>query len=372
MSESGGPGIGEAPVTSTRDPEQLRGQLEAWVGTRLPSGADATVPPIDSPGANGWSSETLLFDVTWNDRGAERTDRLVARVSPDPTAMPVFPHYDMPEQARVMGFVADHTSLPLPTVRWVEPDAAVLGEQFFVMDRVDGEVPPDIPPYDMGGWLVDATAADRARLSAGSARVLAGLHPTVELVDQLDFLQYDWPGDSALRRHFANERHYWSWIADGRRSELVDRTFAWLEAHWPAHEGPALLSWGDARIGNLMYRDFEPVAVLDWEMAAVAPPELDVAWISYMHSYFESLCARYGLDGLPDMLGPEEVCSIYEAETGYTPRDLDFYAAYSAMRHLLITLRINLRRMHFGELVHTDDLDATIDHVDLLDRLLPG
>ncbi len=369
MSESGGPGIGEAPVTSTRDPAQLRGQLEAWVGTRLPSGADPRVPPIDSPGANGWSSETLLFDVTWNDGGAERTDRLVARVAPDPTAMPVFPHYDMPEQARVMGFVAEHTSLPLPTVRWVEPDASVLGEPFFVMDRVDGLVPPDIPPYDMGGWIVDCTAEDRARLSARSARVLAELHPTSELVDQLGFLQYDWPGDSALRRHFANERHYWKWIADGRRSEIVERVFTWLEAHWPAHEGPPLLSWGDARIGNLMYRDFEPVAVLDWEMAAVAPR------------------ARRGLDELHALVLREPVRPLRPRRTPRHPptrgglldlRGGDRLRAprprllrgYSAMRHLLITLRINLRRMHFGELVHTEDLDSTIDHVDLIEDLL--
>ena len=51
--------------------------------------------------------------------------------------------------------------------------------------------------------------------------------------------------------------------ADGRHSALVERLGGWLEAHWPRHEGPALLSWGDSRYGNLMYRDFEPVAVLD-------------------------------------------------------------------------------------------------------------
>ena len=38
--------------------------------------------------------------------------------------------------------------------------------------------------------------------------------------------------------------------------------------------------------------------------------------------------------------------------------------------HALITMRINLRRMHFGELVHADDLDATIDHADLIEGLL--
>jgi aminoglycoside phosphotransferase (APT) family kinase protein len=362
--------MGDAPRTSTRDAEELRRQLEAWVATKLPAAADATVPPIDSPVANGWSSETLLFDVEWMEDGERASERLVARVAPDPSAMPVFPHYDMPGQARVMSAVGSLTTVPVPSVRWVEPDASVLGEPFFVMERVEGDVPPDIPPYDMAGWVVEATPEQRARLEQGSVGVLAGLWPTSERLDRLGFVQYDWPGDTALRRHLANERHYWTWTADGRRSELVDRPFAWLDGHWPAHEGPSLLSWGDARIGNLMYRDFEPVAVLDWEMAAIAPPEVDVAWMIYMHAYFESIARRYELPGLPDLLRADEVCSAYEVETGYAPRDMGFFVVYSALRHLLITLRINLRRMHFGELVHTRDLDATIDHVELLDDLM--
>ena len=118
-----------------------------------------------------------------------------------------------------MGRVVGITELPVPAVRWVEPDAAVLGEPFFVMERVDGDVPPDIPPYDMGGWVLDATAEQRAP-SPAHARldVLAGLCATTEHRRPISTsLQFDWPGDTALRRHLANERHYWDWIADGRR-----------------------------------------------------------------------------------------------------------------------------------------------------------
>ena len=45
-----------------------------------------------------------------------------------------------------------------------------------------------------------------------------------------------------------------------------------------ADPGPDVLSWGDARIGNIIYAGFEPAAVLDWEMAALGPRELDVSW----------------------------------------------------------------------------------------------
>ena len=38
------------------------------------------------------------------------------------------------------------------------------------------------------------------------------------------------------------------------------------------------LCWGDARPGNLMYRNDEVVAVLDWDMVHIGPPESDLAW----------------------------------------------------------------------------------------------
>ena len=47
---------------------------------------------------------------------------------------------------------------------------------------------------------------------------------------------------------------YYEWVAEGTPSPLIERCFDWLEEHWPAAEGPTVLSWGDARIGNMMYR----------------------------------------------------------------------------------------------------------------------
>ena len=44
-----------------------------------------------------------------------------------------------------------------------------------------------------------------------------------------------------------------------------------------------MLNWGDARVGNILYRDFAPIAVLDWEMATVGPREVDLAWMIFLH-----------------------------------------------------------------------------------------
>ena len=67
-------------------------------------------------------------------------------------------------------------------------------------------------------------------------------------------------------------------VPDIGRSPLVERALEWLEANWPddvAATEPVLI-WGDSRIGNVLYEDFRPVAVLDWEMATLGPREMDV------------------------------------------------------------------------------------------------
>jgi len=56
-----------APEKSSRDPEALRTQMQAWLTTRLGDATDVTVGEITSPGSNGMSSETLLFDASWSD-----------------------------------------------------------------------------------------------------------------------------------------------------------------------------------------------------------------------------------------------------------------------------------------------------------------
>lgn len=255
------------------------------------------------------SSETILFEADWKD-GSER---FVARVAPDPGDVTVFPSYDLERQFRLLKLVGELTSVPVPKVHWYEPDPSVIGSPFFVMSRVDGVVPPDVMPYNFGdNWLHDAAPEDQDRLIASTVDVIAELHGTPDPTERFEFLEFDEPGDTPLRRHVAHTRAWYDWTAaDGLRSPLVERTFEWLDSHWPS-EGPAVLSWGDSRIGNVLYKDFEPVGVLDWEMAALGPRELDVAWMIYAHRIFEHLASNFELPGMPDFMRPAEVAAAYD------------------------------------------------------------
>jgi len=343
----------------------------AWLVERLPAGADPRVSEFDVPDSNGLSSETVLFDLTWRDRERTQVDRLVARLTPMTAAVPVFPSYDLEKQYRVLEGVAELSSVPVPHVRWLELDADALGSPFFVMDRVDGQVPPDLMPYNIASWLTEATSAQRDHLQDATVQILADLHAIPDPTDRFGFLAPAGTG-SLLARHVAEQWMYYEWVSAGTPQPLLERCFQWLRDHWPAEESDAVLSWGDSRIGNVIYRDFEPVAVLDWEMATLGPPELDLGWLIFLHRFFQDVAGQFTLPGLPDFLRRDDVAVRYEALTGHEPRDLDFYTLYAALRHGIIMSRIQQRAIHFGEAEPPEDPDDLITHRATLEAMLDG
>ena len=146
------------------------------------------------------------------------------------------------------------------------------------------------------------------------------------------------------------------------RSPLLDECFAWLSDNLPTDTSRDALSWGDGRIGNMMFRDNQVVAVLDWEMAAVAPPEVDLGWMCYLHLFFQDLAVQLGVPGLPDMFRPSEVRATYAEAAGHPVGDLTWHIAYAAMRHGVIMRRVTERSIFFGEAERPADMDDLIMH----------
>jgi len=359
------------PTTSTRDRARLQRDLEAWLKRKL--GADARLGELAAPQGNGMSSETLLFDVQFRENGVERSLRCVGRLPPDAGAVPVFPEYDLEKQFRVMQLARERSSAPVPRMLWFEGDAAHLGAPFFVMERADGEAPPDVMPYVFDSWLLRADPADRRRLQDSAIGVLAKLHAIALGPEDLALLRPREAGTTALARHVASQRAYYAWVtSDGIRSPLIERSFDWLQANWPRDEGPEVLSWGDARIGNMLFTDFEPSAVLDWEMAATGPREIDIAWMTYLHHFFQDFTPLVGLPGIPEMMRLDDVAATYEAASGYRPRDLEFYTLYAALRHAIVMFRIGRRQAHFGESEIPADPDDMIPHRAAIEAMLAG
>ena len=324
-------------LTVTRDFDATHGQLTGWLARKLPGGGRPELSALTIPQGAGHSNETVLFEAAWDENGGRRVQRFVVRIRPG-GPRGVFPEYDMRLQFDCMALLGKHTTIPVPRVLWFEDDAAVLGQPFYVMEHVDGVVPSDNPPFAIAGWLAEAAPEDQARLWRSSLEVLARLHQLDWRAIGLGFLDRPRHGAPGFDQQLGYYAEYLPWAEAGRPQPLLRETFAWLRAHEPSALGPAGLNWGDARISNMMYRDFAPVAVLDWEMACLGPPEVDLAWFWFLTWFLTEGLGIPNLPGFPDRDG---TAAIYERCSGRTPRHMDYFEVWAAFRFGVVMVAID-------------------------------
>lgn len=363
----------DATRVSTRDQRELHSRLTAWFEATLGAGSRPRLSPFSSPGKAGMSSETLLFELQWTEDGQARSGHFVARLPPPEDAFPLFPHYDLDLQVEVMRLVGSRSTVPVPRVPWRERNADAIGTPFFVMERIDGDMVPDTPPYVFGGWLAEAATCQQQLAEQELVAAIADIHAIRASEAETAFLEIRHPGATPLRRHFARERALYEWARNGMRFELVERLFDWLEARWPAQEGPAVLSWGDARPANALWRDFRIVGVLDWELAMLGPREMDIGYLIFFHQYFRHIAQLLaGMDAMPDFLRRDAVLEAYESLAGVRLNEIDWYITYGLLQQSVIDIRVTQRRILFGETERPQDNDEYLFGRRLIEELLDG
>lgn len=359
---------------SSRDVTALPSVLSEWLSTVMPGGTRPEITVESGIDSNGMSSETIVLTGRWDEDGAEVEQKWVARVAPTAADVPVFSSYRLDHQFEVIRLAGELAAIPVPQVRYLENTGTVLGAPFFLMDHVEGIVPPDVMPYTFGdNWFFDAPVEKQRELQDSTIEVLAKLHSIPEAEKTFAFLDEGHTGDTALRKHFNWLRDWYEFaVPDIGRSPLIERSLDWLEKHWPAETAASdtVLLWGDARIGNVLYRDFRPVAVLDWEMTTLGPRELDVAWSIFAHMVFQELCGLAAMPGLPDVLREDDVRATYERLTGVELGDLHWFYVYSAVIWACVFMRTGARRVRFGEVDKPEDVETLFYHASLLKKLI--
>jgi aminoglycoside phosphotransferase (APT) family kinase protein len=348
-----------------RDVDEIASALTKWATQTLQE--PVQVSDVAAPG-NGMSSETVLFTMRVGDGEPEE---YAARLAPLPELVPVFRDYDLELQARCMHAARAHTDVPAPDVRWMESDPRWLGGPFLVMRRIHGDVPTDVPPYLFGGWVFDASPDDRARMQRNAVSVIARLHAITPATADLSFLARPHLGSSPLDQQLGHERSYYQWARHDVSFPVIERAFEWLEQHRGAEAEP-VFNWGDARIGNMMFRDFEVVGVLDWEMATVGPPEVDLAWMIFLHRFFQDLADKYVMPGLPTFMTRDGVVADYEELSGRTVRNLEWFEVFAALRFAIVSIRTTTRGIAYGTQEKPADPDDYIMFRNLLDQMLDG
>ena len=318
-------------IGDSRDLAHTRRQLSTWLRDRLPHAEDLTVSELTAP-SMGFSNETLLFDLTWRASNTQRVEPLVIRFKP---AMQIFPDYDLGRQYRVMQLLAP-TDIPVPRVRWQEADGAVLGSSFYVMDRVEGIVPPDQPSYHAADICTSMTPAQRAALWWHGLETMTRIHNLDWRAAGFDFLDAPQWGGTPLEQQLGYYRHFLTWAADGQPQPTCEPALAWLVQHQPRNE-PVALCWGDSRIGNMMFRDSRCVAVLDWEMVSLGNPEQDLAWWLFLDWHHSSGLDIPRLEGFPSR---EETITRYEQLMRRRVEHFAYYEVFAAFRFAVVMIRV--------------------------------
>jgi aminoglycoside phosphotransferase (APT) family kinase protein len=231
--------------------------------------------------------------------------------------------------------VASHTDIPMPNVRWIETGPAIAGRGFYVMDRIDALVPGDRLPYSIWGWLFDATPDQQAAAWWSSLEVMAKIHRLDWKNDGFGFLDRPEFGPVGMGQQFAWWEDYVAWVKKGRVQPTLDLVTAWLRENLPINRPPTTVNWGDARLSNIMYRDFAPAAVLDWEMASLGPAEVDLAWFLFFQRFFSE---GIGFPDLPGFPSHDESVDRYASLLGRPLTDLWWYEAFACWRHSAIML----------------------------------
>jgi aminoglycoside phosphotransferase (APT) family kinase protein len=304
-------------------PDKDQQQLQRWLRTTL--GSEATITAYDA-GAPGFSNETVLFSATWETGGVSASRDLVLRKPR--TTVKFFPDYDIEFQYRMLQALQAN-GLPTPAPVWFEADPVHLGVPFYVMDRIPGTVPNDGPPAGIhgGGYYFDATEAERSELWCNSLDALATLHQTDLHTLSLPFPSIPRTVREAVDTQLATIE---SWLRWGTSEPIpaIDTALDIVRRSTP-QDSDIVLCWGDAKPGNLVYRDHAVVGVLDWEMSFLGCPEMDVM---YWIITDEVSAATFNVPRLPGCPGRQETLRYYEATSGRTLVDLEFHELLQTLR----------------------------------------
>ncbi|HET6810228.1 MAG TPA: phosphotransferase family protein [Acidimicrobiales bacterium] len=355
------------PIPEQRDLEVARKSIQDWLGGRRPGAQGLTVSELVGPGATGFSNETLLFDVTWREDGHDRRESLVLRVKP--TGYRVFMEDDFELQYRVLEELGTQ-GVRVPPVREFESDPAVLGAPFFLMQRVEGQVPGDAPPYNAEGFVKDMPPADRRRLWESAMDALIEVH-RAGLDGGFAYLAKPHRGPTGFDQQLRYYEEALAWAAQGRPQPVAEAAWEWLSGHLP-EERPTALSWGDARIANMIFDGCTCRAVLDWEMVSLGGPEMDLGWWLFLDRFSAEGNGLVRLEGLGTR---EETVARWEEGTGLRARNLEFYEIFAGLRFAVVMMRL-AQMFKQWELPVPEDMETNnaVTHLlaELLDMEPPG
>lgn len=253
--------------------------------------------------------------------------------------------HDMLREAHIMSALKPHYPY-VPTIVATCEDESVIGQHFFVMERLRGVILRSDIPADMN-------------LMHDSVHALC-----TNFIDRLAELHKVDTTSKALRSigrgegYIARQVHGWSerWrqsLTEG--TDACEDVLAWLAQKQPVHDNATCVIHNDFRFDNVVLDPQQPLritGVLDWELATIGDPLMDLGsslayWVQADDdATFQSF--RRQPTNAPGMLTRAEVIAYYGRRTGWRVDNFDFYEVFGVFRLMVIIQQI-YRRFVLGQ-----------------------
>ena len=293
-------------------------RLARWMDERgLPGRGE---PPACRFITGGASNE--LFEI-------RRGDVRMALRRP-PARVPEGRNESMLREYRVLAALRD-TDVPHANVLAACDDPSVLGACFYVMEYVDGW-----SCMSTNGWPSPFDADLDAR------RGLAW-----ELVDAIAKLAcVDWRArglEGFGRPEGFHERQVDRWLSHLARFRFrdipgIEEAAAWLRRYTPRSYRPGILH-GDYQFANVMYRHGAPArmaAIVDWEMATIGDPLLDLGWVVMGWPDPDEDRTHAGYVDYTGMPSRAELCERYARGSGLPVDEIDYYVILARFKIAIV------------------------------------
>ncbi|WP_150246030.1 phosphotransferase family protein [Nocardiopsis quinghaiensis] len=239
--------------------------------------------------------------------------------------------HDMPREYRVMSALRD-TAVPVPHTHVLCEDTEVLGAPFYVMEYVEGT------PYRTRDEIAPLGPEAVRGVAEALITTLGDLHAVVP--EDVGLGEFGRP-EGFLERQV---RRWGKQLNASRSRDIpgIDELHEKLAATLPEQSASAIVH-GDYRLDNALVTPRGRInAVLDWEMATLGDPLVDLGlMLVYQNQPVGSGEApATSAEGYPS---PEELVGMYAAATGRDVSRLGWYVALGCFKLAVIAEGIHLR-----------------------------
>ena len=242
--------------------------------------------------------------------------------------------HDMVREFKVLKALekAGYTKMPKPIL--LCEDEAIIGAPFFLMEQVEGRIIRNKMPADVG-------AAFFRKLSEQTIDVLIELHQ-LEL-EQSGLLALGKPEGYVKRQVDGWAERY----QKAKTDELPDleQAFDWLNANQPLRSSVAFIH-NDFKFDNLVCSaDADVLAVLDWEMATIGDPLMDLGTtLAYWAEPGDvDILKMFNLSYVEGNFSRSELVDYYASKSSADMSQILFYYVFGLCKVAVIAQQIYQR-----------------------------